>query len=251
MLNRTLEIIRSSGSSSPKRDLVGAIGIALVAGGVAQEWLRVPALSLAVTVGVLALEYEFALRLSGRRQKSIQDSWPIVLESLESAAISGMSILESLRDLAESEQLMVSKEFDICCREIDSGIGLEEALTRLKQRLSNAAADFTIELIKMTNAFGSAGYVAALRNQSKSLRMDSILKAELDAKQGWVVGTAKLAVAAPWLIVCVLAIRPENAFTYGSSLGTIILLIGLAASAVALRIVYRIASSSTVSRVFA
>lgn len=251
MLSRTLEIIRSSGSNSPKRDLIAAIVIALLAGGLVQEWLRVPALSLAVMVGVLAMEYEFALSRSGRRQKSIQDSWPIVLESLESAAISGMSILESLRDLAESEQLMVSKEFDICCRDIDFGVDLDEALTRLKRKFSNSAADFTIELLKLTNASGSAGYVSALSNQAKSLRMDSILKAELDAKQGWVVGTAKLAVAAPWLIVSVLAIRPENSFIYGSSLGTLILLLGLVASAVALRIVYRIASSSTASRVFA
>lgn len=225
--------------------------LALVAGGLIQEWLRVPGLSLAVVVGVLALEYEFALGQASRRQKAIQESWPIVLESLESAAISGMSILESLRDLAESEQLMVSQDFDLCCREIDSGIGLDEALTRLKTVLSNSAADFTIELLKLTNQLGSSGYVAALRNQTNSLRLDSMLKAELDAKQGWVVGTAKLAVAAPWLIVGVLAFRPENASIYSSSMGTIILLLGLAASALALRIVYRIAKYSVARRVFA
>lgn len=246
-----LQRIQAAGSKNPIRDLVLGIATSLAAAGVLQEWLAVPGLSLAAVVGVLALEYEVLLQRASRRQKQILESWPIVLESLESAAISGMSILESLRDLAESEQLFVSREFAQCCREIDSGIALDESLRKLKGQLSNPAADATIELILIANQFGSAGYVSALRIQATNLRLETNLLRELSAKQGWVVGTAKLAVAAPWLIVSVLSVRTENAEIYRSISGTSILLLGMVASSFALWLVYNIGKSNTASRVFA
>lgn len=222
-----------------------------MAAALVQELLRVPGLSLAVLAGALALWFEVQNLKTQSRQRKITQAWPIVIESLESAAVAGMSLLESLRDLADSEQLMVSRDFAACCREIDSGVSLDQSLLSLKQNLANPAADFTIELVRTTNALGSSGYVSALRNQANSLRQNAALAGEIAAKQGWVVGTAKLAVAAPWLIVAILSFRAENAQVYGSAVGTIILLLGLAASAVALRLVYRIGSIAVFSRVFA
>jgi tight adherence protein B len=231
--------------------LLFGIAVPILAAGIAQESLSVPGLSLAVLVGAAAFEYELLVQQANRRQKLIGQAWPIVLESLESAATSGMSILESLRDLAESEQLSVSREFANCCAEIDSGIGISLALTNLKHSLSNPAADFTIELLKTTHEFGSAGYVSAIKNQSSALRLASNLESEIAAKQGWVVGTAKLAVAAPWLIVGVLSFRQENAQLYSSMAGTSLLLLGLVASAFALHLVYRIGQPLVGGRVFA
>jgi tight adherence protein B len=227
------------------------IAAALLSSGVTQELLGVPGLSLAILAGCLAFEFEIISQRSNARQQRITASWPIVLESLESAAVAGMSLLESLRDLSESEQLYVSREFTAVCDALDSGIGFDDALTELKQRLANPAADFTVELLRITNALGSAGYVIALRNQATNMRQESTLVSELEAKQGWVVGTAKLAVTAPWLIVIILCLRAENAQLYRSILGTTILFLGLLASAVALRLVYRIGSINAHSRVFA
>lgn len=243
--------IREAGSINPMRDLVIGVSISVAVAGILQEWLAISGLTFAAAAAVLAVEYELLVQKANRRQKQILESWPIVLESLESAAISGMSILESLRDLAESEQLFVSRSFAHCCREIDAGIPLEEALRNLKVHLSSPAADSTIELIVIANQFGSSGYVAALRNQVNSLRLETNLQRELAAKQGWVVGTAKLAVAAPWLIVSVLSFREENAAVYRSSIGTSILILGLAASSFALWLVYRIGRNTVTLRVFA
>lgn len=251
MIEQLLRRIAESGASKPKRALLMVAGLSVLAAAVTQEWLRVPGLSLAVFAGAIALWFEAMNLKAQSRQRKILQAWPIVIESLESAAIAGMSLLESIRDLADSEQLLVSSDFAECCRDIDSGTSFDAALLSLKARLANSAADFTIELLRATNALGSAGYVAALKNQGAALRQNSALVAEIAAKQGWVVGTAKLAVAAPWLIVAILSFRAENARLYASPLGTIVLLIGLIASGVALRIVYRIGTVATFSRVFA
>lgn len=243
-------LLASSGSKNWKRDLLIGVCVPLLAGGLAMEWLGVFGLSVAVFVAVAEIEYEVLLAKSKSRQRLITKSWPIVLESLESAAVAGMSLLESLRDLAEAEQLAVTKEFADCCNNLDSGVTFDSAIDELKQALANPHADFTLELLRIANNSGSDGYVSALRNQSNSLRQEAAIQAQLDAKQGWVVGTAKLAVIAPWLIVTVLSIRPENAETYRSITGTALLLLGLLASGVALRIVYRIGNFAARSRVF-
>lgn len=243
-------LLISAGLKSWKRSAVVMLVTPLVLAMSVQEWLKVPGLSIAVAASLFAIEYEVLSHRRARRQAKIAQSWPLVIESLESAAVAGMSLMESLRDLGESDQLYVSKEFSDCCGKIDSGFTFESALDQLKVVFSHHSADFTIELLRIANSTGSDGYVSALRNQSNSLRQEAALKAQLEAKQGWVVGTAKLAVVAPWLIVAVLSFRPENAAIYRSVSGTAILLLGLLASAIALRMVYRIGSLASAVRVF-
>lgn len=250
MINLLLEKASGAGYANPRRALAIGLFAALALASVIQEWLRVPGLTLAVFAGAIALGFEYLAVKAQIRSRRVLESWPIVIESLESAAVAGMSLLESLRDLGESEQLFVANDFSNFCRDFDSGAGFDQAIIRLKRRLSCPAADFTLELIRVANTLGSSGYVSALRNQSSVLRGEATLSAEIAAKQGWVVGTAKLAVLAPWLIVLILSFRPENAQLYSSSIGTLLLVIGLIASAVALRMVYRIGSLNFNYRVF-
>lgn len=242
--------IQAAGFGNAKRALWLGFALPALVAALIHEWLWVPGLSLAFFAGGLAFEFEWIILKAARRQRRILECWPIVIESLESAASAGMSLLESLRDLAESQQLFVAREFAECCRDLDSGINFDLAMSRLKTSLGNAAADFTIELLRVANSLGSAGYVPALRNQAAVLRGETSLMSELAAKQGWVVGTAKLAVAAPWFVVLILSFRSENAQLYSSAVGTTILLLGLFASALALRMVYRIGNFAQTQRVF-
>lgn len=234
-----------------RRQVVWLGLLSLLSGGLIYEWLKVPALSVATISVIAAAGYEYAKIQASTRTRGIIESWPAVLDSLESAAIAGLSIRESLRDIAESEQIFVTKEFKTCCDQLDAGLPIDKALVNLKSRLAAAPCDFTIELIRATTELGSVGYVDAVRVQAKNLRDQSQLFDQVSAKQGWVVGTAKLAVLAPWLIVTVLSVRPENAAAFSTFAGSLILLLGLAASAVALRLVYRIAGAMSTARVFA
>jgi len=249
--NRLAGYLRAAGSKNPNRDLLILLLIPFTSAGAMHEWLAVSGLSLAALCIAFGVEYEYLqLRIQARKRK-VYAAWPIVVESLESAAIAGMSLLESLRDIAESDQLFVAEDFAALCNSVDSGTALEVALDELKTKLATQPSDFTIELLKITNQLGSSGYVAALKNQTTALRLEANLQSELEAKQGWVVGTAKLAVLAPWLIVSVLSIRPENASIYRSLTGTAILLLGLVGSAAAMRMVYRIGRLTASPRVFA
>ena len=216
-----------------------------------QDVFQVWILSLSVCVALLALAIETLSIKARARARQVSDEWPSVLESLESASQSGMSLLDSIRDLAESTQLLVSKDFAFAVQLCDLGLGLDAALTQLKQRFGLSICDSTIETLRLVNDSGGAGYLSALRHQSRAIRASSSVSLQIQAKQGWVLGTAKIAVAAPWLIVVLLSGRPENAAAYSSLQGSMLLLAGLAASVVAVYLITKIGKTEEQIRVLA
>jgi tight adherence protein B len=162
-----------------------------------------------------------------------------------------MTILDSLRDLAESSHLLAARDFAQVCEACDRGASLDSALERLKANFGLAICDLTIETLRMVNSVGGAGFVSALAHQTAAIRERSLLNEQIQAKQGWVLGTAKIAVVAPWLIVFMLATRGENAESYNSLQGAGVLLAGLAASILALRLISHIGRLETNLRVLA
>ena len=60
------------------------------------------------------------------------------------------------------------------------------------------------------------------------------------ARQSWSVNAARMAVAAPWLVLILLATQRETLQAYDTPTGTIILAAGAALSLVAYRLMIRI-----------
>lgn len=240
-----------AGVTNPIRIQVATAILLLLVFAFVQDLFQIWILSLAVCVAFLALAIETLGIKAKARARHISDEWPSVLESLESAAQSGMSLLDSIRDLAESTQLLVAKDFAFAYQLCERGVGLDVSLTQLKQRFGLSICDSTIETLRLVNDSGGAGYLSALRHQSRAIRASSSVSQQVQAKQGWVLGTAKIAVAAPWLIVVLLSGRPENAAAYSSLQGSMLLLAGLAASVVAVYLISKIGKTAEQIRVLA
>jgi tight adherence protein B len=118
-----------------------------------------------------------------------------------------------------------------------SGIAFTQSLDNLKARLANPVADRFIEITRLASASGGRGYLNALRIQSLQLRLENATWTEIQVKQNWVLGTAKLAVLAPWLVLVLLSLRPETAIAFQTEVGIAVLVIGLVASLLAFRLV--------------
>ena len=84
---------------------------------------------------------------------------------------------------------------------------------------------------------------------SQFLRDDARTRAELETRQGWTVSAARLALAAPWIVLAMLSLRPQTVAAYDTSLGVAVLAGGLAASLTAYRIMLRVAALPAESRV--
>ena len=62
------------------------------------------------------------------------------------------------------------------------------------------------------------------------------VRAEVEARQSWVVNAARLGVAAPWIILVLLSTRPEAALAYNTPAGSAVIAGGLVLSLLAYRI---------------
>jgi tight adherence protein B len=107
-----------------------------------------------------------------------------------------------------------------------------------------------VELLRIVHLSGGAGYLESLSAQVKIIRSDIATWGELESKQGWVTGTAKLALVAPWIIVLFLASRTENVEIYNTSEGLTILFLGLTISLIAYRLIGFLGNLEKPKRVF-
>ena len=75
-----------------------------------------------------------------------------------------------------------------------------------------------------------------MRALSELLRADARTRAELETRQGWVVNAARLAVAAPWIVLLLLGTQSTTLDAYNSAGGTLLLVVGAAVCVVAYRL---------------
>ena len=79
-----------------------------------------------------------------------------------------------------------------------------------------------------------------LRTLSTFLRTDQRTRGELEARQSWTVNGARLAVAAPWLVLALMSGRGMSAQAFDTPAGVAVLVGGAIVSALAYAVMLRI-----------
>lgn len=217
--------------------LLALVLLAVIFGLLVGEVFRVPALGLFVAMGFIAFEIETLAMWAKTRRRELAKLWPEVIDSITSAISAGMSLLDAFDDLALRGPKKLRVHFGELSKKLDSGWTFSDAIDDLKMNLGEVHADRLCEVLRLVSDSGSESLAATLRRQSTNLRRDIALHGQIESKQGWVTGTAKIAVAAPWIVVALLSLRRENAAIYNSSSGALILLIGFVVSVFAYRLV--------------
>jgi tight adherence protein B len=124
-----------------------------------------------------------------------------------------------------------------------------DALDRLKAALADPVADRIIESLRVARDVGGSDLGRLLRTLSQFLRDDARTRAEIETRQGWTINAARLALAAPWLVLALLSLRPETVAAYDSAVGVFVLTVGGALSFTAYRVMLRIARLPSEQRV--
>ena len=223
----------------------------VIVGILIYEVTAIFALAASVAVGSIGLLLEALNVRAISRRAAVEALWPEVLDSIISAISSGSSLTESLLELADHGPISLRLHFQVLRQNVEGGKTLVVALESLKRALGSAHSDRLIELLVLVSEAGGAGLIESLRNQVKLARADLSFSGELTSRLGWITGTAKIAVGAPWVVVALLATRPENARAYASAEGAIVLFFGLALSIFAFRLVKTLGVLPRNPRVFA
>jgi tight adherence protein B len=183
-----------------------------------------------------------AVRARARRRRAVlRELWPEVVDNLASGVRAGLSLPEALAQIGERGPGPLRPAFAAFGRDYRVTGRFGEALDGLKDRLADPVADRICEALRITREVGGSDLGRLLRSLSAFLREDARTRAELQARQSWTVNAARLAVAAPWAVLGILASRPESVRPYNSTGGVTVLGVGAALSVVAYRLMLRLA----------
>jgi tight adherence protein B len=197
---------------------------------------------VAAAFGGLAAYAPFSL-VTGRarrRRAELAEVWPDAVDNLASAVRAGLSLAEAVSGLGERGPEPLRGPFLGFARDYQMSGRFDDSLDRLKERLADPVGDRVVEGLRVARQVGGGDLGRLLRSLSGHLRDDARTRSELEARQSWAVNGARLAVAAPWLVLLTMSFQREVISRYASATGAVVLVVGAFACLVAYRLMVRI-----------
>jgi tight adherence protein B len=214
------------------------LGLATFAGALAVS--GVPAIAACFAVMATWSPVAVVRGRARRRRQRLRDVWPEVVDNLTSGVRAGLSLPEALAQIADRGPEPLRPAFAAFAVDYRTSGRFGDALDALKERLADPVADRICEALRITREVGGTDLGRLLRSLSAFLREDARTRAELEGRQSWTVYAARLAVAAPWLVLALLATRSESVAAYARPAGVAVLAVGAASTVLAYRLMVRI-----------
>jgi len=201
-------------------------------------FVLVPVTVIALAAGAvgLVLPSVMVVARARSRRRAARVVWPDVVDHLVSAVRSGLALPDSVVTLAHTGPPVTREAFATFERDYRQTGNFSTSVDRLKDRLADPIADRILETLRMSREVGGNELTQVLRNLAGYLRQEAAIRSEVEARQSWVVNAARLGVAAPWIVLLLLATRPEAAIAYNSVAGGILITVGLVVTVVAYRV---------------
>lgn len=226
-----------------------SVGLFLV--GFVVLWVLSGAWPIGLAFGVMAGWAPVGL-LRGRarrRQDEFAQVWPEAVDNVASAVRAGMSLPDALAGLATSGPPALRSAFESFALDYQVSGRFSDCLDRLKRTLSDPVGDRMVEGIRVAREVGGGDLGRLLRNLSQYLREDARTRSELVARQAWTVNGARLAVAAPWIVLLLMTFQSGAAHAYASMTGAVVLLVGAVACVGAYALMTRVGRLPTDRRI--
>lgn len=235
---RARELLVQAGMGRVGLGTIAVVSILLAVAAASVVFALVPVIAVAGAAGilVLCLPSMVVIWRARAQRRATRVVWPDVVDHLVSAVRSGLALPDSVVTLASSGPPVTRAAFAAFERDYRMTGAFADSLDRLKDRLADPVADRIIETLRMSREVGGNELTTVLRNLAVYLRQDAAIRSEVEARQSWIVNAARLGVAAPWVVLLLLSTRPEAAQAYNSATGIAVIVVGLALSVVAYRI---------------
>ena len=223
-------------SISPSNVIVGSIVLFIVTFLLFAVLTEVVPIALCFAVMAAAAPISLVRMRARDRRAKLRDLWPDVVDNITSGVRAGLALPEALSQLAERGPAELRPAFASFAQDYRATGRFHDCLDRLKERLSDPVADRIIESLRIAREVGGSDLGRLLRTLSAFLREDARTRAELETRQSWTVNAARLAVAAPWIVLAMLALKGNSLSAYSSPAGWVILAVGAGLCVVAYRV---------------
>lgn len=163
-----------------------------------------------------------------RRRREFAEVWPEAVDNLASAVRAGLSLPDALAALSVRGPEPLRPAFAAFSLDYSVTGRFGESLDRLKARLADPVGDRVVEGLRIAREVGGGELGRLLRNLSGYLRDEAHTRSEMESRQAWTVNGARLAVAAPWVILLIMSFQPDVIRRYSSAAGVVVLVAGAA-----------------------
>lgn len=230
--------------------LVGAcVGLGLLTGMLVLGLTRTPAIAMCFTALAGAGPVALVRSRARRRRAAVRELWPDVVDHLASGIRAGLALPEALAQVGERGPEALRPAFRAFGEDHRAGGRFDDALDTLKARLADPVGDRVVEALRLTREVGGTDVGRLLRTLAQFLREDLRTRGELEARQSWTVNAARLAAAAPWVVLLLLTSRPDAASAYATPAGSAVVVAGALTTVVAYQAMVRVARLPEEARV--
>lgn len=183
-----------------------------------------------------------------RRLRRFREAWPDAIAILISGIRAGVSLPESCVTLVTRGPRELQPGFAAFASTYRSSGSFRAGLTRLAADMADPVADRVVTALMLAHEVGGTDLVRVLRTLGDFVREDLKVRQEIEARWSWTVTSARVAAAAPWLVLVMMSTRPETAMAYNSSSGVIVIGMGSAATGLGYALMLRAARLPTERR---
>jgi tight adherence protein B len=172
-------------------------------------------------------------RGGSRRKSAIHGACPEMIDILISGVQSGLSLNESLAGLAQRGPEVFKDDFQRFTENLYRDGNFNNALIEVKETIAHPSFDQIVEALLIARELGGAELLTILRLLGKFIREDLSLRREIEVKQNWIMNSAHLSAAAPWILLLLLSTQPSTSQSFSTPAGLFILGAGLGITAIA------------------
>ncbi|MFY9330545.1 MAG: type II secretion system F family protein [Candidatus Nanopelagicales bacterium] len=225
---------------TPSALIASCLGVGSLAALLTLVITAVPAVAAIAFVVAGYFPIGITKRRGTRRSRMLREGWPDAVDTLGSAVKSGMSLPEAVADLADRGPALLRPAFAEFRRDYRATGSFPQALETLERQLRDSVADRVIASLRIAREVGGSDLGRVLATLSDFVRQDARTRGEVEARQSWTVNAARVAVAAPWIMLLLLCTRAEAVAAYSTPVGGLIIVACAALSVVAYRIMLAI-----------
>jgi tight adherence protein B len=243
LMRRLDELSNESGirGFTGARMIALAAGAGLVAFVITAAITKSLAIAVALAVGAARIPFGVARSRRQHRRARFREAWPDAIATLVASVRAGISLPEACVSLTERGPRELAPGFESFRNSYRSSGSFAAGLHRLREDLADPIADRVATALLLAHEVGGTDLVRVLRTLGDFVREDLRVRKEIEARWSWTVTAARVAAAAPWVVLVMMASRPEAASAYNTGTGVMVIVCGAAATFAGYRLMLRAA----------
>jgi tight adherence protein B len=212
---------------------VSVCAVVLVVVGLVSVLVPIPVVAPIAGVAGVAVPFAVLDSARSRRRRNATAAWPSVIDAIRMALRAGLPVHEALNTAHAHVPAQWKLAWAESTANAAAGTPMSVVLRDLQRNLADPVGDRLCETIDTSLDVGGTELPLVLDELARSVRAEQLIRREAVSRQSWVKHAARLGSAAPWVVLVMLATRPDAREAFSSAAGASLLVACAGATVVA------------------